>query len=401
LIGTIQPAAEGYRISLQLVRADGVAMWGRSYDEPRISLLALQDEIAEQVAVALRIELSPPERARLHVRYSDNPAAYDRYLRGRSLLVNYTEATMREAIGHFEQALAMELEYALAHAGIATASAWFSVRYAHDVEALEWGKRADQAAREALKEDGALADAHLAIASAAGTTYGGFDWSVVLERTSTALALDPSLDLAHLARMRAFYHLGLFDDARREGLLAQAVNPTASVEFARLDIALRLFEGHFASALDEATALLSRSDAPALRHYLGLARHYVGDRSGARDLLGAITRRGRPDTRSQAALASIEAAAGMPEQARERIRIIVHAPDMDHHVAYSLGAAFAQLGEADASIRWLTEAADSGFPCYPWFARDPLLDPIRRQPAFVDLLARLRLAREQARQRAR
>jgi hypothetical protein len=191
LIGTIQPAAEGYRISLQLVRADGVAMWGRSYDEPRISLLALQDEIAEQVAVALRIELSPPERARLHVQYSDNPAAYDLYLRGRSLLVNYTEATMREAIGHFEQALAMELEYALAHAGIATASAWFSVRYAHDVEALEWGKRADQAAREALKEDGALADAHLAIASAAGTTYGGFDWSVVLERTSTALALDP------------------------------------------------------------------------------------------------------------------------------------------------------------------------------------------------------------------
>ena len=202
LVGSIQPGEDRYRISLQLVRADGVAIWGRSYDEPRTSLLELQDHIAEQVAVALRIELSPPERARLHVRYTENPAAYDLYLRGRSLLVNYTEATMREAIRHFEQALAMDPDYALAHAGIATASAWFSVRYAHDVEALEWGKRAEQAAHEALKEDGALADAHLAIASAAGTTYGGFDWNMVLERTSTALALDPSLDLAHLARMR-------------------------------------------------------------------------------------------------------------------------------------------------------------------------------------------------------
>ena len=115
----------------------------------------------------------------------------------------------------------------------------------------------------------------------------------------------------------------------------------------------------------------------------------------------SVTRRGRPDTRSQATLASIEAAAGMPDAARARIRLIINAPDMDHHVAYSLGAAFAQLGEVDASIRWLTQAADSGFPCYPWFARDPLLDPIRRQPAFVDLLARLRLAGEQARQRAR
>jgi TolB-like protein/Tfp pilus assembly protein PilF len=400
LIGSIQAAEDRLRISLQLVRADGVAIWGRSFDQPRTGLLELQDHIAEQVAVALRIELSPPERARLHVRYTDNPAAYDLYLRGRSLLVNYTEVTMRDAIRHFEQALAMDPDYALAHAGIATASAWFSVRYAHDVEALDWGKRAEQAAHEALKNDASLADAHLAIASAAGTTYGGFNWNLVLEKTSTALALDSSLDLAHLARMRVYYHLGLFDDARREGRLAQAVNPSASVELSRLEIVLRLFDGDFAAALDDATALLSRSDAPAVRHYLGLARYYAGDTAGARDVLGTISRRGLPDTRSQAALASIEAAAGMLDQARTRIRLVASAPDMDHHVAYSLGAAFAQLSEFEASTKWLTQAADSGFPCYPWFARDPLLDPVRRQPAFVELLARLRLSHEEARLRA-
>ena len=400
LIGTIQTAEDVYRISLQLVRADGVAIWGRSYDEPRTSLLELQDDVAEQVAVALRIELSPPERARLHVRYTDNPQAYDLYLRGRSLLVNYTEATMREAIRHFEQALALDPDYALAAAGIATASAWFSVRYAHDAEAMEWGKRAEEAAHQALEKDPALADAHLAIASAAGTTYRGFDWHTVLERTSTALALDPSADLAHLARMRVYYHLGLFDEARREGRLAQAINATASVEYSRLEVALRLFDGDFAAAAAEAAALLSRSDIPAVRHYLGLARYYVGDTAGAREMLGSMSRRGRPDTRSQAALASIEAAAGMRDEARGRIRIVVSAPDMDHHVAYHLGASFAQLGEVDASMKWLTQAADTGFPCYPWFARDPLLDPLRRRPAFEDLLAQLRLAHQEAGRRA-
>jgi hypothetical protein len=116
-------------------------------------------------------------------------------------------------------------------------------------------------------------------------------------------------------------------------------------------------------------------------------------------MLGSITRRGRPDTRAQATLASIEAAAGLPDRARGRIRAVANALDMDHHVAYSLGAAFAQLAEFDASMKWLTRAADTGFPCYPWFARDPLLDPMRRQPAFVDLLARLRLAHEEARRR--
>ena len=70
---------------------------------------------------------------------------------------------------------------------------------------------------------------------------------------------------------------------------------------------------------------------------------------------------------------------------------------MDHHVAYSLGAAFAQLGDAAASIRWLQRAAESGFPCLPWFERDTLLDPIRRDAHFVGLLDTLRHTRAQAR----
>lgn len=72
---------------------------------------------------------------------------------------------------------------------------------------------------------------------------------------------------------------------------------------------------------------------------------------------------------------------------------------MDHHVAYSLGAAFAQLGDPAATVEWLQRAADTGFPCFPWFERDSLLDPMRRDPAFVRLFERLRVAHEQKRPR--
>lgn len=401
LVGSIQPAERTIRLSVQLVRADGVTVWGRTFDEPRGALLQLQDRLAEHVVAALRVELSPPERARLHARYTDNPAAYDLYLRGRSLLVNYTEANMHEAIGYFEQALAVDENYALARAGIATASAWFSVRYAHDAEALAWGKRADLEARRALAEDASLADAHFAIASAAGTTYGGFAWNTVLDRSAAALALDPSLDLAHLARMRAYYHLGLFDEAHREGRFAQVLNPRPNVEFDRLEIASQLFRGHFRAAVEQASALLSRTDAPAVRHYLGLARYYVGDGSGAREMLASVTRGGRPDVRAQAALASVEAAVGMRKEARAHIAEVLRSGDMDHHVAYSLGAALAQLGDAKASLTWLERAADTGFPCYPWFEQDTMLDPLRRQPGFARLFDRVREAHEQARRRAR
>lgn len=63
---------------------------------------------------------------------------------------------------------------------------------------------------------------------------------------------------------------------------------------------------------------------------------------------------------------------------------------MDHHVAYSLGAAWAQLGDAPVAVKWLQQAADSGFPCYPSLMQDTLLDPIRRAPEFSALLDRLR-----------
>jgi hypothetical protein len=63
-------------------------------------------------------------------------------------------------------------------------------------------------------------------------------------------------------------------------------------------------------------------------------------------------------------------------------------------VDYSLGAAYAQLGDFAQADRWLRIAADTGFPCVPWFERDPLLEPLRRRPDFSDLLAYVRARRD-------
>jgi TolB-like protein/Tfp pilus assembly protein PilF len=392
VVGTIQVTEAEYRITVQLVRADGVAVWGRSYDEPRTALLDLQDDLAEQVVGALRLELASADRARLTFHHTNNAAAHQLYLRGRSLLLNYTEVKMLEAIQCFEQAVALDSNYALARTGIATASAWFSVRYAHDSDQLGWARRAENEAQTALGQDGSLAEAHLAIASAAGTVYGGFNWQTVLERSATALALDPSLDLAHLARMRAYFHLGLFDAATREGREAIRLNPTRSVELDRLEVTLLLFDGQYDMAAKRAEALVKRTDAPAVRQYLGLARYYLGDEEGGRAMLASIVRGPSPDLRAQASLASIEAATGLRQQAHARLARIVRAPAVDHHVAYSVGAAFAQLGQPDTSLEWLERAADTGYPCFRCFERDPLLNPMRADPRFASLLARLQLA---------
>ncbi len=400
LLGTIQTTKDSYRISLQLVQSDGSLVWGGTFDEPATGLLPLQDRIADEVVEALRLGLSTPQRQRLHAQYTTNPIAYDKYLRGRALMHNYTEANLLEAIQYFENAVKIDPNYALARAGIAISCAWFSVRYAHEPAAFTWAKRADTEARAALAQDDSLADAQLAIANAAGTGYGGFNWSIVLDRTAAALVLNPSLDLAHEARMRAYYHLGLFDRALEEARLAKQLNPTPNVEWSRLDIAAALFTGRYQQAIEKAKALPTPTNSPAVPHYLGLALYYVGDGQGSRETLASIKRGETPDARAQASLASVEAGLGMHQQARARIAAVERGPDMDHHIAYSLGAAMAQLHDTSASLTWLERAANTGFPCYPWFEKDPMLDPIRSDPGFIRLVERLRIAHAAAVRRA-
>jgi hypothetical protein len=72
---------------------------------------------------------------------------------------------------------------------------------------------------------------------------------------------------------------------------------------------------------------------------------------------------------------------------------------MDHHVAYSLGTAFAQLKRPADAVTWLRAAADDGFPCYPWFLADPLLEPIRHDSGYQQLMADLRARFDTARSR--
>jgi len=94
--------------------------------------------------------------------------------------------------------------------------------------------------------------------------------------------------------------------------------------------------------------------------------------------------------RASASLAAILAARGDRQGAERRLRELVTRASSDHHVSYRIGTAYAQLRRPDDAVRWLRRAAETGFPCYEWFSRDPLLAPVRAHPLFVQLLDGLR-----------
>jgi serine/threonine protein kinase/tetratricopeptide (TPR) repeat protein len=401
LTGTVRRSGDAYRFSLQLIRAtDDSVVWGSQIDVNQRNLFTIEDQVSAEVVSALQLQITSTERARLTQPSTQNPDAYSEYLHGRALMANYSPSNLRQAMDHFERALQIDRNFGLAHAGLAMAAGHFSVRFAYEQrQAADWGRRAEEYAARALKQDSNLAEAHLAVAIAAGTIYRNFDWATVIREAQVALTLNPNLDLAHSAMARAFYHLGLLDWSEVESKRADEISGGTNLEVSRVHLYNQLLSGHFAEARQMAETLMRRNDVPVIRQYLGLSLFYLGDRGRAQEILANVLRENRPDTRSQASLAGVLAANGRRDEAEKTIRAVVESGYMDHHVAYALGAAEAQLRHPAEAVKWLRSAAETGFPCYEWMVRDSLLDPIRSEPRFQAFLTTLRADYDRARTR--
>jgi serine/threonine-protein kinase len=400
VVGTIQPAADRLRVSVQLVQSrDGTPRWGEHYDVGRQEMLSLQDSIAGKISSALAIRMTMAEQDRVYHRYTQNADAYELYLEGRSQLVRLTKESTLAAIAAFERALRLDSRYALALAGLAMASADMHLRFASGPEVKTWGARAEEEARRALALDSNLAEAHLAMAAV--YRKAEFNWEGTLDEGRRALELNPSLDLPHYYRAAAFYHLGLLDLASREVDEALAVNPVNYVEQFRTQGIIALIAGKPAEAIPLFEKVRRLSDRPVSDSYLAQAYFYAGDTARAEAMLDTLSRSSSASAaaRARATLASFLAADGERAKADGLLRSVESGTYTDHHVAASMGSAYAQLGWSAEAVRALEQAAATGFPCYPWFERDPLLQPLRGDRAFQGFLAGLRRTWESAKAR--
>jgi len=140
------------------------------------------------------------------------------------------------------------------------------------------------------------------------------------------------------------------------------------------------------------------SDSRIVKYLLGWTLYYQGERQRAEALLETmIEDEGPLPGNARATLAAFRAARGATSEARALAQRVAREPDLIHHGAYGLGTAYAQLRDPTTALRWLSQAATTGFSCYPWYERDPLLDPIRDDPRFADFMRELRRSWEDAR----
>ena len=381
---------------IRLQNADGAEVWSESIKVHRDELFSVETVMAERVVGALRLRLAAEEQEHLRRQYTRNSEAYSDYLRGRAELVKYTPAGTLAAVAAFERALARDPDYGLARAGLAMASADMYLRFATSQEVERWGERADAEARTAIESNPHLAEAHLARAAVARKR--DFDWSATLSSARRALMLNPNLEQARFFMAAAYYHNGFMEEARIEMERGRTLRGADQLEPLRIDALVAMFSGRFAAArgrLEEVSRLTSQ---PIGDTYLALAYYYTGSTERAQSMLETLagSRSASTATRAGAALAGILAAQGQPAIARRHLDRVLSGSYRDHHVAYSVGAAYAQLGEDEKAVQWLRTAADTGFACLPFYERDPLLGGLQRGEHFSGLREHVRSRRDLA-----
>ena len=317
-----------------------------------------------------------------------NLEAYNLYLLGKMRVRHESREDDSVAATLFARAVALEPTFAAAQAELARAYALRVSQFApDDTVALE---RAQVAAEQALRLDPNLAEAHQAQATLLWGTIGGFAHERAIREDRRALALNPNLDRAHQQLGNIYLHIGLLDEAIAELQRTLTISPRDDNALRRIAEA-RAYQGRYAEALGILNQVLPESNRPLWTYEMALILLHLGKSDQSLALVEAYLR-AYPDDRGgvvTSARAVWFARAGDAARAERDVQTAVQKGKgyiHFHHAAYHIALAYALLHQPTSAVQWLRRVAEGGMPCYPLFARDPLLDNIRTDAGFVAFL---------------
>jgi non-specific serine/threonine protein kinase len=361
LEGSVRKAGNRLRITAQLVNAaDGFQLWSEVFNRELVDVFAIQDEIAVSIVKALRGILTESEKRAIVEKATPAPAdiqAYDYYLRGRQFFHQFCRRGFEFAQRLFSGAIALDPNYARAHAGLADC---------HSLLFTYWD----------------TSPSHVQQADAA---------------SRRALALDPSLAEAHVARGLASGIKKQYAEAEREFQEAMQLDPAlfeAVYFFARTCLAQgKLVE---AAQLFEQACRLSPDEYQASSHlaslYNGLGRHADAD-AASRRALGVIERHLElhpEDARAMYLGAVSLSQLHQPERALEWVTRAVALDPEEPVTLYNAACVYALQGQVERAMECLEKSVRSGFAHKEWIEHDADLSSLRSQLRYEAMIKSLR-----------
>ena len=323
---------------------------------------------------------------------SSSPA-YDTYLRGRLLVNSENPDDLNRSIDSLRRAISIDKDFAPAYAQLARALSIKGFYFAPDSEKKGLREAAKFADDKALALDPNLAEGYFAQGLLLWTPASRFPHEQAAQAYRRAIRLDPRLDEAHHQLALILLHVGLFDQAQAEIDTALTINPSNALARFRIGV-IALYRGDFGRAYDIFNST-SHDESPSLWAFqMATVLFRLGREREANDMIDKFLREYPKDEGGvgMSVRAMMLAKAGRRPEAEAAI---ARADSVGknfghfHHTAYNIASAYSLLGNRDRAIQYLQAAADDGFPCYPLFAKDAQLDPLRTDPRFISLMAKL------------
>jgi TolB-like protein len=387
LEGSVRRAGNTVRITVQLINAvSGFHMWSQTYDRSLTDILRVQADVATSVAQQLKVTLAGDESAELELGSTKNPEAYDAYLRGAQLLSNRDTgaADLRAALAALDQAIALDANFALAHAKRAFVLTAISVVAAKPAELAEVREQARKAAERAVALAPGLGEAHRTLAYVRWVAL--LDFAGALPEFDRALALSPGN--ANILRSFAGFNseLGRFQPAIIAGRRAVALDPQnvdAHIGLGQVLIRARRYDEAL-TALRAAASL--RPNSRWVKINIAYALLASGQFEQAREICESALLATENGDRLQC-LALAYHGLGRTRDA-ERILQEYEAVHRDYP-SLELAAVYAQLGNKEAALQTLAKAEQLRDPTLQLLKVDWGLDPIRNDPQFKAIEARM------------
>lgn len=360
LTGSVRRAGTRLRINAQLVdTATDLPLWSERYDREMTDVFVLQDEIAQKIAAALRITLSPQEQEALSAKPTESLQAYDVYLRGRNYARRMGRQDMQFALQMFESAVAIDPEFALAHAGVANVCALYYIQFERS---QRWIDRAVAATEKAVAT-GVIAPEIEAPKAWVFIAEGRNDEAVATIRR--AIEKNPDLDGGYYLLCRALFAAGRYQEVI--DVMEQALAHAGE---------------NYITVVPIANALAALGKKDALQNF----------RHRSREILEAHLRKAPEDARARVLLADDYANMGRLDEAnREADLAMLLCPD-DAMILYNLACLFCGMGRTPEALEAMKKAWHAGYRDTGWARRDPDLAPLHDDPEFEKLFPRLNAA---------
>ena len=383
LEGSVVRSGDRLRITAKLFQAAPERqLLSESYEFDARDVVAVQAEVARDVATRARIRLTPQEQARLATTRRVDPEAYEAYLLGRAYFLQYTVGAPAKAKAHFEESIAKDPTFAPAHAGLAELYTGRLFAFPVTVRA-----QARQLAEKALALDDSLAGAHAALGRVAQQEW---DWAGADRAYRRAIDANPNYAVARAWYAAYLYGVERFDEAVEQAERAQRLDPTSS--FVNTLAGSALF---YADHVDKARATWQRVidiDPMYALASFSMSGSYLTHRNY--DQAIAVLEKALTYTPKEpfllGTLAHAYARVGRREDALRLTRDLVRREASGEiQDPISIIFAYAGLQDYDEAFARLEKQAAERRGRMLWIRMDPRLEPLFGDPRFKEIIRRM------------